>query len=166
MDFDSSLSDVSGVSAGFDKETNYFGLGATLGYTVNLPNDISLDLSTSYQWLRLKGISDAVARDVYDFNDIESHRTIVELQAAYTGNASFSPYASLAWEHEFEAKTDIKTYGMALEELSLKGDTGSAQLGLRYRPSVNAPWSIDASVKGLVGQKKGFAGNVLFNWRF
>lgn len=166
MDFDSSLRDVSGVCAGFDKETNYFGLGATLGYRTNLANDISLDLSASYQWLRLKGFSDTVARDSYDFNDIDSHRTIVELQAAYTGNASISPYASLAWEHEFDAETNIKTYGFTLDDLSLKGDTGSAQLGLRYRSSVNSPWSLDASVKGLVGQKEGFAGNVLFNWKF
>lgn len=166
MDFDSSLTDVNGARAGFDKETTYFGAGATLGYLVNLPNQISLDLSASYQWMRLKGFSDSVANDSYRFNDINSHRTIVALRAAYTGNSSIRPYASLAWEHEFDAKSDIKTYGLSLDELSLKGDTGSAQLGVRYKPSANASWSIDASVKGLIGQKEGFAGNVLFNWAF
>ena len=166
MDFDSSLSDVNGARAGFDKETTYFGAGATLGYLVDLPNQISLDLIASYQWMRLKGFSDSVANDSYRFNDINSHRTIVALRAAYTGNSSIRPYASLAWEHEFDTQSDIKTYGLNLDELSLKGDTGSAQLGVRYKPSANASWSIDASVKGLIGQKEGFAGNVLFNWAF
>lgn len=166
MDFDSSLSDVNGATAGFDKETTYFGAGATLGYLLNLPNQISLDLSASYQWIRLEGFSDTVANDSYKFSDVNSQRTIVGLLATYSGKSTIRPYASLAWEHEFDAKSGVKTYGLALDELSLKGDTGSVQLGASYRPSANTPWSIDASVKGLVGQKEGFAGKVFFNWTF
>lgn len=166
MDFDSSLSDVNGATAGFDKETTYFGAGATLGYLLNLPNQISLDLNASYQWMRLEGFSDTVANDSYKFSDVNSQRTIVGLLATYSGKSTIRPYASLAWEHEFDAKSGVKTYGLALDELSLKGDTGSVQLGASYSPSANTPWSIDASVKGLVGQKEGFAGKVFFNWAF
>ena len=82
------------------------------------------------------------------------------------GSTLFSPYAGLSWEHEFDAKANASSYGLSLEELSLKGDTGVAELGIRFKPSENSAWRVEASVNGYVGQKEGVAGNIAVNWLF
>ena len=166
VDFKSTLADVDGTSAKIDKETTYYGLGALLGYRIQWPVNISLDLSASYQWLHLKGFSDTVAYDPYTFDSIDSRRAIVAAHMVYTGSTLFSPYAGLSWEHEFDAKANASSYGLSLEELSLKGDTGAAELGVRFKPSENSSWRVDASVNGYVGQKEGVAGNIAVNWLF
>lgn len=85
---------------------------------------------------------------------------------AYTGNSLLSPYVGLNWEDEFDGNANAKSYGLSLEELSLKGDTGSAQLGVHFKPSETSSWRVDASINGYVGQKEGVAGNIAVHWLY
>ncbi|MBS7405259.1 MAG: autotransporter domain-containing protein [Oxalobacter sp.] len=97
---------------------------------------------------------------------MDSHRTRLGARLTYTGDKQFTPYAGLAWEHEFSGTSSGCVYGYSLEENSLKGDTGIGEIGVRFQPKANGPLMVDARVQGYVGQREGVAGRLVLNYLF
>ena len=165
-DFKSSLSAADGQRAGYDEASTYYGAGVGAGYLIGLASAYELDVSARYQWLRLKGYDTGIAGDPYRFDDIDSHRTRLGARLNYTADKQFTPYAGLAWEHEFSGTSRGSVYGYSLEENSLKGDTGIGKIGVRFQPKAEGPLMVDARVQGYVGQREGVAGRLVLNYLF
>ena len=165
-DFRSNLTSAEGVRGAYDKTASYYGAGAGVGYLVALGKSLSLDLSAAYQWMHLDGYGASVAGDPYRFDAIDSHRTKVGARLNFTQNRAFTPYVGLAWEHEFSGDATGTTYGLALQKMSMKGDTGVAELGVSFNPAANSRWTVDANVSGAFGQRDGVEGRFMVNVRF
>lgn len=165
-DFRSNLTSAEGVRGAYDKTASYYGAGAGVGYLVALGKSLSLDLSAAYQWMHLDGYGASVAGDPYRFDAIDSHRTKVGTRLNFTQDKAFAPYVGLAWEHEFSGDATGTTYGLALQKMSMKGDTGVAELGVSFNPASSSRWTVDANVSGAFGQRDGVEGRFMVNVRF
>lgn len=165
-DFKSNLYSAEGKRGAYDATATYVGAGVGAGYVTALGGRMSLDVSAAYQWTRLKGYDASVADDPYHFDDIDSHRTKLGARLNFTGNKQFTPYVGLAWEHEFSGTAKGTVYGLNLEELSMKGDSGVGEIGIQFKPGKTSGWTVDAAVKGVVGQREGVAGRVMVNYAF
>ena len=165
-DFDSDLRDSSGKRGSYDKKANYYGAGIELGYTLGVTETAELDISAGYQWTRLEGYHTRIAGDPYRFDDIDSHRSKVGAKLKYKADSQYTPYAGLAWEHEFSGTARGSVYGYRLEESSLKGDTGIGEIGVEFSPEAESPWRVDAKVQGYMGRMEGVAGHLEVNYRF
>ena len=114
----------------------------------------------------LTGYNTDIANDPYHFDDIDSHRTKVGARLNYTENKQYTPYIGVAWEHEFSGSARGSVYGYSLDDNSLKGDTGVAEIGVTFSPTADSAWKIDANLQGYAGQREGVAGNLVVNYLF
>ena len=165
-DLESNLYDVNGNRGEYDKDATYYGAGIGVGYLWDIAQAYTIDLSARYQWLHLDGYNTSVANDPYHFDDIDSHRTKVGARLNYTENKQYTPYIGIAWEHEFSGTARGSVYGYSLDDNSLKGDTGVAEVGVTFSPTADSAWKIDANIQGYAGQREGVAGNLAVNYMF
>ena len=165
-DLESNLYDVNGNRGEYDEDSTYYGAGVGVGYLWDIASAYQLDLSARYQWLHLDGYNTDIANDPYHFDDIDSHRTRVGARLNYTENKQYTPYIGVAWEHEFSGSARGNVYGYSLDDNSLKGDTGVAEIGVTFSPTADSAWKIDANLQGYAGQREGVAGNLVVNYLF
>ncbi|MCZ4052595.1 autotransporter domain-containing protein [Oxalobacter sp. OxGP1] len=165
-DLESNLYDVNGNRGEYDEDSTYYGAGVGVGYLWEITQAYTLDLSARYQWLHLDGYNTDIANDPYKFDDIDSHRTKVGARLNYTENKQYTPYIGVAWEHEFSGSARGSVYGYSLDDNSLKGDTGVAEIGVTFSPTADSAWKIDANLQGYAGQREGVAGNLVVNYLF
>ena len=165
-DLESNLYDVNGNRGEYDEDSTYYGAGVGVGYLWEITQAYTLDLSARYQWLHLDGYNTDIANDPYHFDDIDSHRTKVGARLNYTENKQYTPYIGVAWEHEFSGSAQGSVYGYSLDDNSLKGDTGVAEIGVTFSPTADSAWKIDANLQGYAGQREGVAGNLVVNYLF
>ena len=165
-DLESNLYDANGNRGEYDEDSTYYGAGVGVGYLWEITQAYTLDLSARYQWLHLDGYDTDIANDPYKFDDIDSHRTKVGARLNYTENKQYTPYIGVAWEHEFSGSARGNVYGYSLDDNSLKGDTGVAEIGVTFSPTADSAWKIDANLQGYAGQREGVAGNLVVNYLF
>ena len=95
------------------------------------------------------GAGDAsAADDPCRFDDIGSHRTKPGAGLDVSGNKPFAPYVALAWGHAFSGTATGTVYGLDLETLSMRGDSGVGEAGIQFRPGTSGARTVDALVKG------------------
>ena len=165
-DFKSDLVSAEGVRGAYDRTATYYGAGLGAGYLTTLSGQMSLDVSAAYQWMHINGYDAQIANDPYHFDDIDSHRTTLGARLNFTGNERVVPYVGLAWEHEFSGTARGTVYGLNLDDMSMKGDSGVGEIGLNFKPGAKSAWTIDAAVKGYVGEREGVQGRVIVNYAF
>lgn len=166
--YDSSdLRDATGREAEYDSDTPYYGLHLGAGYIWNITDAASLDLYGKYFWTRQTGDSIRLSTgDPIDFDDVYSSRLRFGSRFAYLVNEYVSPYAGVAWEHEFEGKARASTNGFTMQAPSMRGDTGIGELGLLLKPSQTLPLSFDLGVQGYTGKREGVTGSLQAKWEF
>lgn len=166
--YDSSdLRDATGREAEYDSDTPYYGLHFGAGYIWNITDAASLDLYGKYFWTRQSGDSIRLSTgDPIDFDDVYSSRLRFGSRFAYLVNEYVSPYAGVAWEHEFEGKASASTNGFTMQAPSMRGDTGIGELGLLLKPSQTLPLSFDLGVQGYTGKREGVTGSLQAKWEF
>lgn len=166
--YDSSdLRDATGREVEYDSDTPYYGLHFGAGYIWNITDAASLDLYGKYFWTRQTGDSISLSTgDPIDFDDVYSSRLRFGSRFAYLVNEYVSPYAGVAWEHEFDGKARASTNGFNMQAPSMRGDTGIGELGLLLKPSQTLPLSFDLGVQGYTGKREGVTGSLQAKWEF
>ncbi|MDY0259003.1 MAG: autotransporter outer membrane beta-barrel domain-containing protein [Desulfovibrio sp.] len=166
--YDSSdLRDATGREAEYDSDTPYYGLHLGAGYIWNITDAASLDFYGKYFWTRQSGDSIRLSTgDPIDFDDVYSSRLRFGSRFAYLVNEYVSPYAGVAWEHEFDGKARASTNGYSMQAPSMRGDTGIGELGLLLKPSQTLPLSFDLGVQGYTGKREGVTGSLQARWEF
>jgi hypothetical protein len=161
------LRDALGQSAAFDSSSGYYGLHLGGGYVFALGDQTSLDVYGKYFWTRQGGDSVTLPTgDPVSFDDAASHRLRLGSRLTFAANERVSPYAGLAYEHEFDGRARASTYGYAIAAPELRGGTGVGELGLSLKPSPALPLSVDLGVQGYLGQREGAAGSVQIRFEF
>lgn len=72
----------------------------------------------------------------------------------------------MAYEYEFDGKAGAKTNGLRINDPSLEGSSGIAQLQVQVKPSTSQPLEINLGVQGYVGQREGISGAASMVYRF
>ncbi len=157
----SDLLDSRGRAAGYSSSSTYGSLHLGLGHRFTLSERAMLELSGKYFWTRQQGDSVTLTTgDPVTFDDADSHRVRVGVRYAYALSEAVSPYAGIAYEHEFDGEAGASTRGYRIESPSLRGGTGMAEMGVSLTPSQNIPLSVDLGLQGYVGKRQGVLGNL------
>ncbi|MDR2946681.1 MAG: autotransporter outer membrane beta-barrel domain-containing protein, partial [Candidatus Adiutrix sp.] len=160
---DLSIKDRAG--ANYNMSASYFGGHMALGKIFDFEDSGRLDLSTRLLWTRLGG--DEVwtgAEERLSIDDAKSLRT--QLGARYSREFSdvFSGYVGAAWDYEHDGTVSGRLDDVRIDEPSLEGSTGIAEVGFSITPVDN--FSIDLGLQGYTGQREGAGGTAMISFSF
>lgn len=160
------LKDGAGNSYGYKSESTYYGAHLGVGKIISLNEATDLDVYGKFFHTYTDGDSFTVANDKFEFDSITSDRLRIGARLTTNKENKFSTYYGLAYEYEFNGDADMRAQNMSAPEQSLKGSSCMAEIGMNYKPSSESPWSFDLSMRGYVGQRDGFSGNVQATYTF
>jgi hypothetical protein len=161
------LRDSFGQTAAYNAASAYYGLHAGLGYVWTLSDSSAIELYGKYFWTRQEGEDVRLTTGgQVSFNAVDSHRLRPGGRYTYAINDSFSAYAGVAWEHEFDGSAKATTGGFPIDAPDITGDTGIGEIGLSCKPSATIPLSFDLGVQGYVGKREGVTGSLRASYSF
>ena len=155
--FDSAdLTDADGVRGRYTSKATYYSAMLGGGYVWDLGNARSLDVYGRYTWGHLGSDSVAIGNDRLEFASSQSARLRVGARWSYAATEKLRPYVGLGVEREFKGAASGSSYGLAIEQPSLKGNTGIVELGLTLLPQVaQQGWEISLGLQGYTGKREG-----------
>lgn len=79
----------------------------------------------------------------------------------------FSPYAGVAWEHEFDgtARTELSNHGVDAPSVSMRGDSAVFMAGLQWDPA-HSSLHVDLGLEGSAGVRQSIGGQARLVWEF
>lgn len=165
LDTDYRASGYIGGIPRYDLNALYLGAHAGIGYSRDLTEKFSLDLSAKYLWTRQTAKSVDIMAESNRFDAVDSHRLRAGGRVAYTG-CIVSPYAGAYFEYEFggTAKATNKATGIRYDSPKIRGATYIGEVGVRLTPIRNL--DIDVSVQGHGGRRDGVTGRLAVGWAF
>jgi outer membrane autotransporter protein len=163
----SDLRDAQGRRGDYDSSSTYYGAHAGAGYLWNITDKNVLDLYGNFFWTRQKGDTVTLpSDDSVSFKDADSRRLRGGVRLTHAVTEYVRPYIGLAYEHEFSGTVKSTTYGLPIDEPSVKGGTGIGEIGLSVTPSPNRPLAFDLGVQGYTGKREGVTGSLRVNFKF
>ncbi|MCL2877097.1 MAG: autotransporter outer membrane beta-barrel domain-containing protein, partial [Betaproteobacteria bacterium] len=152
---------------GYSASSAYFGMHAGMGYIWKVSDKATLDMYGKYFWTRLKGDSVRLSTGhTVEFKDVDSHRLRVGGRYSRNVSETTSPYIGAAYEREFDGKAYAMTGGRDITPVSMRGNTGVAEVGLTYKPTKYQHLTIEAGVQGYTGKREGVAGSFQVRYKF
>jgi len=152
---------------GYSASSAYYGMHAGTGYIWKVSDKATLDMYGKYFWTRLNGDSARLTTgQTVEFKDVDSHRLRVGGRYTRSMSETASPYIGAAYEREFDGKANATTGGRTINPLSIRGNTGIAEVGLTYKPTKYRHLTIEAGVQGYAGQREGVTGSFQMRYRF
>ena len=162
---DFSSSDI-GNGAAFDSKMTYWGSHIGFGYIHAFSEVDSLDTYAKLYWTR-QG-SDSVTTDAKERLRLDSADSLTtHLGARYTHefNNDLGFHFGLAWEHEYEGEQTGSLDGLDIGSPDMGGDSGIAEIGLRWKPE-RTGWSFDLTAHGGLGVRDSIGGTINIAYEF
>ncbi|MBQ9376199.1 MAG: autotransporter domain-containing protein, partial [Schwartzia sp.] len=158
------LRDAAGVGYGYNTSAGYWGVHLGLGKEIEVAGDSVVDVYAKYFHNRRNGVSFDAGGNHYDLDAVTS--SVLRVGARYTMKRdTLNYYGGLAYEHELDGKAAGNVDGLAIRAAETKGGSARLELGATLAPE-NSPWSLDLSLTGFAGKKRGLMGGVSVAWMF
>lgn len=155
----------SDYTTGYDISSNYYGGHLGFGYILPVSEPGSLDFSAKLLYTRLEGDTDTnSAGDRMKVGGTDSLRTQLGMQYNHKLADSFTAFGKVAWDYEFDGETTGRYNRYRISKTDPSGSTGIGEIGLKWQVADTV--SINLSGHGLVGQRKGYGGNLGFRLEF
>jgi|GEM_PF-5824111 len=165
--FDTGLVSAEGVAGRYNSRSRYASIMVGTGYAWIIDDKQTLDVYGRYAWNRVNADDVSIGNEHLSFGSMNSSRVRLGGQYSYELTPQMKPYLGLAFEHEFKGAASGSVYGMSIDQPTLKGSTGIAELGLEIKPSaVNQAWTVNASILGYAGEREGFSGGLSVKYLF
>lgn len=154
-------------TADFDTSTAYYGLFAGLGYQWQATERMRLDSRTSFFWNHQDGQDISIMGEDFRFDPMDSCLLRVGTRLSYELFQGFSPYAGVAWEHEFDgtARTELSNHGVDAPSVSMRGDSAVFMAGLQWDPA-HSSLHVDLGLEGSAGVRQSIGGQARLVWEF
>lgn len=118
-------------------------------------------------WLSSESIRiDAADRSTLEYDDVFVHTLRFGTRLRHQLTEQFAWSAGLAYERTLQSNLKADVNNLAIDGVSLEGNTGVGELSATYRKSADSPWAASVALKGYVGQRQGAAGQVRLDYRF
>ena len=118
-------------------------------------------------WLSSESIRiDAADRSTLEYDDVFVHTLRFGTRLRHQLTDQFAWSAGLAYERTLQSDLKADVNHLAIDGVSLEGNTGVGELSATYRKSADSPWAASVVLKGYVGQRQGAAGQVRLDYRF
>lgn len=155
--------DIAGRHAGYDMSSTYYAAHIGIGQEKKLGNG-TIETYAKYFYTHQNGGSERLTSgDLYDFDDVDSHRLRVGARYTKQNGTGGSFYTGLAYEYEFDGDARASYAGYSTPTPTLKGGTGILELGYRFaRPGSNVSYGLN--LMGMTGKRRGITGGLQVNW--
>ena len=164
-ELDNAMRNVNG-SYGYETESAYYGAHIGVGKIISLSDSSDLDIYGKFFHTYTEGDSVTIAGDKFDFDSITSDRLRVGARITSNKENKFSTYYGLAYEYEFNGGADMTAQGLRADTQSLQGSSVMAEVGFKYQPTPDSPWSFDLNMRGYAGERQGGSFNVQATYTF
>ena len=164
-ELDNAMRNVNG-SYGYETESAYYGAHIGVGKIISLSDSSDLDIYGKFFHTYTEGDSVTIADDKFDFDSITSDRLRVGARITSNKENKFSTYYGLAYEYEFNGDADMTAQGLRADTQSLQGSSVMAEVGFKYQPTPDSPWSFDLNMRGYTGERQGGSFNVQATYTF
>ena len=159
------LRDAAGNSYGYDVHANYFGAHVGIGKIIRYKGGKSLDVYGKYFYTKRDGVDFTSGGNNYSLDSVAS--SILRVGARYgTTDKKWNWYGGLAYEYEFDGKSEGTVDGIGIRAASVKGGSVRGEIGLRMSATKTNPWQTDISIYGYGGKHRGFGGSVNVAYMF
>ena len=159
------LRDAAGNGYGYDVHANYFGAHVGIGKIINYKGGKSLDVYGKYFYTKRDGVDFASGGNNYSLDSVAS--SVLRVGARYgTTDKKWNWYGGLAYEYEFDGKSEGTVDGVGIRAASVKGGSVRGEIGLRMSATKTNPWQTDISIYGYGGKHRGFGGSVNVAYMF
>jgi outer membrane autotransporter protein len=101
-----------------------------------------------------------------NFEDVTSQRSRTGVRYSRTVNDYLTPYIGAAFDYEFDGQSAATTNGFRIESPSMKGATGAGEVGIKFTPSADSPFSMEVGAQGYTGKREGVTGNLMLKLEF
>jgi hypothetical protein len=145
---------------GYETDNTYYGGHIGIGKTFKLENGKAWDIYGKYFYMHYEDDSIMIAGDRFDFDSVDSNKLRIGARFSEQQGEKLTSYYGLAWDYEFSGDVSGTAEGYDMHSPSLEGSTVIGEVGFRYTPGKESPWSFDAKLRGYVGQQEGISGNV------
>ncbi|MDR1608286.1 MAG: autotransporter outer membrane beta-barrel domain-containing protein, partial [Deltaproteobacteria bacterium] len=163
----SSLSLASGQILSYEFSAPYLAFHGGLGYEWSLSDGNSLSLLGRYFWTRQAGKSYRfVTGEVVDFQKDVSQKIRLGGRYNWLKSPRLAWYLGAAYELELNSQARGSYRGQPFNAPDIKGSTGIGEMGLKYRPKDDGPFSLEAGLQGHLGVRRGFSGGIRLDWEF
>lgn len=145
----------------YDLSAPYYGIHAGVNYTRQLTAKLKMANYARFFWTHLDGDTAPIDNSEFSFRTMDSQRIKAGTRFLYEACSGITPYAgaSYEWECSGTARAIVDgANGMAAP--SLRGGTGTGELGMIYQPMAESPFWVDLSAQGHVGERQGVSGSV------
>ena len=118
-------------------------------------------------WLSSESIRiDATDHSTLEYDDVFVHTLRFGTRLRHQLTDQFGWSAGLAYERTLQSDLKADVNNLAIDGVSLEGNTGVGELSATYRKSADSPWAASVVLKGYIGQRQGAAGQVRLDYRF
>uniref|UniRef100_UPI003AF7E228 autotransporter outer membrane beta-barrel domain-containing protein n=1 Tax=Campylobacter hyointestinalis TaxID=198 RepID=UPI003AF7E228 len=154
----------------FNTRRTYYATHLGAGKIFNLTKRSNIDTYLKAYYTRIEGDKIETLKTKFKFNTSDSFKTKLGARYNYNFTNGFGLYAGAAYEREFRG--DIKgknlTFDYNLDAPSLKGNSGIAEIGIRYTKFDNKKerFVIDLGTQESIGKKKGASGTLSLKYEF
>jgi hypothetical protein len=161
------LTDATGRGARYDADGGYVGAHLGVGKNWKLGDKDTFNTYVQAIWThQAKDTLTLSTGDRVQFDAIDSERLRVGARFSHAFLPRFSGYAGLAYDHEFAGKAKAKTNGREIDAPSLKGGTGTLEVGVTAQPSADQPLTLSFGVQGHAGKREGATASFRLNYAF
>ncbi|MDR1662361.1 MAG: autotransporter outer membrane beta-barrel domain-containing protein, partial [Azoarcus sp.] len=162
------LVDYLGRYAKYDAQMRYTGAHMGAGREWKIGEGRALGVHGQYFWLRQESERVTLSTgDSIKFEAMDSERLRVGLRFSQKVLASWSGYAGIACEYEFDGKARASANTVAaryaIDAPKVDGATGIAEAGFTVKQSQSFPVGIDIGLQGYGGQRRGLTGSLSVN---
>ncbi|MDR1546712.1 MAG: autotransporter outer membrane beta-barrel domain-containing protein, partial [Deltaproteobacteria bacterium] len=163
--FDFANSDAREVK--YETSAPYFGGHVGVDRQFSLSDEAGLDVYAKYLFTRLEG-DDVIILDKVpvSFEAASSHRVRVGARLSRNVGVMAKFQFGMGFEQEFDGLSRASTQGFPIEEPSVKGGVGLAEVGLVFRRGGVSPLSFGLNLEGFAGRREGYAGSVQVTLEF
>ena len=159
------LRDAAGNGYGYDVHANYFGAHVGIGKIIHYKGGKSLDVYGKYFYTKRDGVDFTSGGNNYSLDSMAS--SVLRVGARYgTTDKKWNWYGGLAYEYEFDGKSEGTVDGVGIRAASVKGGSVRGEIGLRMSATKTNPWQTDISIYGYGGKHRGFGGSVNVAYMF
>ena len=156
-------------SAHYNANMTYLSADVGAGYVWPVKENLDLVPFVTYRYSYLSG-KNALLGDSDNskvkLGHMDSHETRIGADLVGKVSANTNVRVGAAWSHVYGRKTKVKVNQLALDEISLKGNSAIGSIGVEGKFSENSKWRYQVRVKGFLGDRQGVSGSGLIQYLF
>ncbi|MDC9612907.1 autotransporter domain-containing protein [Xenorhabdus khoisanae] len=156
------------ITSQYNSDSVYWGAHIGIDKKIIIDTKNSITIRGIYQYTHMNKdnvkTKSPLGEEVIKFSSVNSHQTKLDATLKSRINDGVTLNSGLGYQHEFDGRTKGTIEGISMKEMSSKGSSGFASIGIEFGEKSNL--SGEMKLTGYVGDKQGVEGLLNIKYRF